>query len=799
MKKAILLLILSLIAQNIFAQTLSLSVRLLDNSKKPVIGASVRLINKADSSKVQYSICDTTGVAKFITKTGQYQLKASSIGYKNLERPLTINSKSNSFEFIMQEDANALGTVTVVAQKPLVSQEDDKIIIDPEPIASSSTSAYEIMEKTPGLFLDPDGNIYISSTSPATIYINGREQKMSAADIATILKTLPPNSIQKIEILRSPSAKYDASSSGGIVNVILKKGVKIGRTGSVVTGMNQGRFGNQFLSLNLMNNDGSKSSYFNLNYTHRNSYDQIETNRNLSENTYLAQKSYATSPAQVFYSGYGFSYDLNPKWTLNVDGRGSYNDSRSESSNENTVKTIGTEAIRSQTQNDVRNRSNNLILSQGVSTKYKIDTIGSELTSDFSYNFLSNKNKQNFINQSIPSIQDPLLGNGNIETQRQSFIGQIDLKYKTRGDITIESGLKTSILSFQNATEYTIRLSGQATLDASRTNKFDYNEAIHAGYAQASKKINSVLIKIGARVENTNMYGHQRIPSDTTFKINRTDIFPYAYLSRKISKIAGFDLTGYLIYRRSITRPVYDYLNPSPKYIDQYLYEAGNPTLKPQFTENYEANISVDNRPIFAFGKNYTHDIFTNVIYQSPDNQSIAVRTYDNLGKNEETYFRLLGAIPPGKKYFFVVGTQYNHNKYDGQYQSKPLEFSRGSWSFFTFHQLKFNDVSSLTMNGFVRLKGQLQFYELSNFGSLNLSYNRSFLAKKLLFTLSANDIFFTNNNRFTLNQGTISANGFRKSDTRRLGFNIRYNFGIKKKESQSNMMNFETLENNSK
>ena len=102
-------------------------------------------------------------------------------------------------------------------------------------------------------------------------------------------------------------------------------------------------------------------------------------------------------------------------------------------------------------------------------------------------------------------------------------------------------------------------------------------------------------------------------------------------------------------------------------------------------------------------------------------------------------------------------------------------------------------------MNGFLRLKGQLQFYELSNFGSLNLSFNRSFMDKKLLLTLSANDVFFTNNNQFLINQGSISANGFRKSDTRRLGFNILYNFGIKKKENQNNMMKFENLENNSK
>src|SRR5215218_1559615 len=117
-------------------------------------------------------------------------------------------------------------------------QEDDKTIIDPENLASSSINAYEILEKTPGLFVDQDGNIYLNSTTPATVYINGREQKMSTADIATMLKSLPPNSIASIEIMRTPSSKYDASGSGGIVNVILKKGVRIGFTGSVNAGMN---------------------------------------------------------------------------------------------------------------------------------------------------------------------------------------------------------------------------------------------------------------------------------------------------------------------------------------------------------------------------------------------------------------------------------------------------------------------------------------------------------------------------------------------------------------------------------
>jgi len=228
--------------------------------------------------------------------------------------------------------------------------------------------------------------------------------------------------------------------------------------------------------------------------------------------------------------------------------------------------------------------------------------------------------------------------------------------------------------------------------------------------------------------------------------------------------------------------------------VDQYLYETGNPSLRPQFTKNYEANISVEERPIFAVGVNDTKDIFTNVIYQADSSRSVAYRTYDNLGSNKETYFRVLGALPPGKKYFFVAGAQYNHNFYRGLYENKPLSFEKGSWTVFTYHSLKLSSNTQVTLNGFARFNGQLQFYELSSFGALNMSINRQFLHKKLMLSLSAKDLFFTKNNHFTLKQGTVNASGFRKGDTRRFGLNVRYNFGLRKKE-ENNPFNVESPE----
>jgi hypothetical protein len=217
--------------------------------------------------------------------------------------------------------------------------------------------------------------------------------------------------------------------------------------------------------------------------------------------------------------------------------------------------------------------------------------------------------------------------------------------------------------------------------------------------------------------------------------------------------------------------------------------------LRPQFIQTYEANISVADMPVFAIGRNYITDIFTNVVYQDIKDPRISSRTYDNLGKNKETYFRILGAIPPGGKYFFVVSAQFNMNDYSGSYEDAELNFKKSTWTLFSFHQLQLDARSTLQAGGFIRLGGQQQFYELGNLGSVFMSINRYFLDRKLQITLNANDLFYTNRNTFILNQGSIRAEGIRKGDTRRIGFNLRYNLGFKKKEEGQNPFNID-LEN---
>ncbi len=778
------------------AQPLHITVK--DNKKVPLTGATVQLTQMPDSTN-QFSVTDQAGLAMFERATaGLYWVSISYIGYQPLEKAITVKAGGNNrLEFTLQEEALNLGEVTVTARRPLISQEDDKMIIDPEPLANISTSTLEVLEKTPGLFVDQEGSVYLTSSTPAQIYINGREQRMSTQDIAAILQSLPPGSVQRIEVLRTPSTKYDAASSGGIVNVILKKGVKIGRTGSVSMGMNQGVYGNRFAGFTINNSGNKGTSYLNVNYNYRNQVEDLNSTRFLTSDSALIQTARTVSPGDQGYVGFGAGYDASEKLSFSYDGRLNGSLRRSEARNSNTINGSDGAAV-SENDNTIDNNIRFFSLQQDLGMVYKIDTSGSDWDTKFSYSFNDNNNAQDYQSAFLLPFNALIAGEGDNAQQRHFFLFQSDLTYQFPQKIKLETGFKSTWQRYQSQADYFFNINGELVGDAQRTNAFNYRENINAAYVQASKSLpGNFLIKAGVRMEQTYMKGTQTVPGDTSFVINRADWFPYLYLSRRVFAIAGYDLRAYAIYRRTINRPNYQSLNPYIKYVDQYLYEAGNPALQPQFTDNYEFNISFDDTPIFAIGRNDTRDIFSDVVYQDPEFENVAVRTFDNIGKNRETYFRIVGAIPPGGTYFFVAGTQYNLNEYEGLYEGEQLRFNRGSWRFFTFHSLSITKTTKLTMHGFMILNGQQNFYELETFGQLGFGLNQTFLNRKLSINLNVSDVLRTMATQFSLNQGSIRSEGNRYSDNQRFGLNIRYNFGIRKKEEQRGKMQFDTGEQN--
>ncbi len=782
------LLILFALNASVSAQKTTLRVQSSVNKNDSFPPASLQLFLLPDTTPVTSQVAIQDGNSFSVNQFSKYLLVISSAGYAATEKIISVTNKPVSIQVPLKKIIKGMDEVVVRSRRPLVRQEDDKQVIDADPLATTSTNAYEILEKTPGAIVDQDGNVYLSSMTPATIQINGRDVKLSSADLASLLKSLPAGSVNKIEILRNPSAKYDAASSGGIVNIVLKKGVKIGANGSMNVGWFQGQYNTKFAGFNINKGGDKASSYFSYQYTDKNNFEEINSTRQLKTSaTALVQKARTTYPGVNHYFGFGTDVTLTKKFNVAYDLRISTNDNRSTARNDINIVNSSND-INGSNASVINNHNNAVYFGNNIFSKFKIDSAGSEWTAQVDYNRYNYRNEQAYNNYYYQPATPTLFGDGKTRNSKNIFTFQTDLIYKFKHGYTLETGFKTTTSNSDNSARYFIQQGASETkLDSFQTNTFKYKEVITSAYLQLSKKVFGLIIKPGVRLETTNIDGRQTIPADTSLSIKRTDLFPYLYLRHKIVKLFGFELNGNAIVRRSISRPYYEVLNPYPKYVDQYLFDVGNPNLQPQFTTNYEFNITADDFTIFSVGVNNTKNIFSNVTYQD-EATGIAYRTYDNLGTNKEVYLRAVGGIPPGGGYFFYAGAQMNINSYEGFYQGLPLNYTRKSWVFFMYHQIKLLPALNMTINGFMRTKGLQNFFELSNFGAANVSFNKTVMNKAANIILSFNDIFYTNQTTFNLQQGNINVAGTRVGDTRRVGITFRYNFGVKKKEEKKAM-----------
>ena len=765
----------------------NVQILILDEQQSPLIGANVEL-KQPDRRVPLFAITDIDGRATFNNvPQGVYTVHITFLGYKPIEATINITKNTEQFEYILQEDNQLLETVTVVGRKPLMTQDGDKLIVDPTPLLDMSSNTLELLEMTPGLFVDQDGGIFLGSTAAATVFINGREQRLSPQDMANLLRSLPPSSIQKIEIIRNPSAKYDAASSGGILNIVLKKGMQIGRFGSLNLGFNQGVAGNQFIGFNINQTGSEKGFYLNGNFSRNGSVNDLSALRKSAAPFTLLQENVTRSERYNGFLGWGANRELSSKVNVSYDGRLSYNYNNSDGRFTNQLSTIE-EPVLSLMLNTVMNQTPSYNQNHDLGLIWKIDTLGSEVDLKLSYAHSASDLHQDYSNEFLIPTIPTLFGLGDIFSNRHTVQFQTDWAQRLPGDLKMETGIKSVFLNFSSDADFFTVVNGENIVDSTRINGYQYQEILSAFYIQINKDLPFKLtLKTGVRAEHTLMDGNQIIPVDTSFVVNRLDWFPYLYLSRKIASIAGFEIRSFFIYRKTLSRPSYQNLNPQIQIIDLFNYQAGNPSLLPQFTDNYELNISVDQRPIFAIGRNQTRGIISNVLYNDPNNAALTVNTFDNIGESRENYFRLIGAIPPGGKYFFVVGGEYNLLEYSGLYANDPVSFRRGSWRLFTFHSLKLSKHTKLNASGFCVINGQQNLLELGTFGQVNLSLSHQMFNNKLQLSVFGRDIFRTMVTPFRLAQSDILFEGERYGDNQRIGATLRYNFGIKSKETKKN------------
>ncbi|OKS89137.1 outer membrane beta-barrel family protein [Mucilaginibacter polytrichastri] len=766
---------------------------LLNETGKPADYATVSLLKAKDSTVVKGALSNENGAYNFIAiKPGSYIVKATMVGYANgFSQPVTVSANSTTVsvpEIKMQPSSKTLNTVTITGSKPLIERRSDRMVMNVEnSVLAAGNSAMEILERAPGVSVDKDDNISMKGKQGVTVMINDKLTYLSSTQLATLLRSTDGNSIQSIEMITNPSAKYDAAGNSGIINIKLKKNKQSGTNGSASVTAAMGKHFRDNTSLTLNHKEGKFNFFGNLSRGDTKRDNNIAIDRNVEnggDNTYFSQITKMGS--ERHYNNYrvGADYDMSPKNTIGFVASGYFN----PSADNNTSQTfIGTQPqvfnTYQNTNTTIKSKYNNFAFN--VNDRWQIDSTGQALSVDVDYSKFTNSANAQYntyyynvdgSNAGIPSM---------LRNQTPSTIdirtAKADYTYPFNKTTKLEFGGKYSDVKTDNDLEAQIITNGEYVNDPTRTNHFIYDEKIGAGYVNFNKSFKKTTVQLGVRAENTSSKG-DLVGTAQVVNRNYLNFFPSVFINHTINDKNEFGFN----YSRRIDRPSYEDLNPFIYYLDQYTYEQGNPFLKPQYTNSFELNYTYNHTINVSLGYSRTTDVInqalvtdtvTKATYQT--NVNLSTQNSYNLNVNSPytitkwwtgnanvTAFYLgfkSGANPQGVA---GIGT-LNDGKV--AYQVKTTNTFAVTK---TFKAEIMTDYSSSLVYGYFNVKAQY---------SIDGGLSKSFANKKANLKLSVSDIFNMRKNNVTSENNGNLIDIHQKNETRVARLTFTYNFGNSK------------------
>jgi outer membrane receptor protein involved in Fe transport len=294
MKKVLIaLLILSSTTLPVYAQTVStlISGMVVNDKNKPVEAATISLLKATDSSLLKISLTDKSGKFSFQNiPLGSYYVNVSATNYARLNSAIIeLNSISLTKEMDaigLQQKTTSLGAVTVIAKKPLVEQKIDRMIVNVDAsVTNVGSTALEVLEKSPGVSVDKDGNISLKGKPKVMVMIDGKPSYLGGAELASLLSSMNSNQLSQIEIMTNPSAKYDAAGNAGVINIKTKKSITQGFNGSATVSYGQGVYPKINNSLMLNYRTGHINAFLNYGYILNKGFMKVDVQRNFMDST----------------------------------------------------------------------------------------------------------------------------------------------------------------------------------------------------------------------------------------------------------------------------------------------------------------------------------------------------------------------------------------------------------------------------------------------------------------------------------------------------------------------------------
>lgn len=775
------------------AQNGKISGSVKDASNKGIHSATVSLLKSKDSSVAKFVATGKDGQYEFLDiADGKYFVSVSNVGYaKVASAPFEISSSNSTINvpaLVVSEQAKDLGGVTVTAKKSFIEARPDKTIVnvDASPTSAGAT-VLELLEKSPGITVDNDGNISLRGKAGVIIMIDGKPTYLSSTDLANLLKNMPASQLEQIEIMTNPSAKYDAAGNSGIINIKTKKGRAGGFNGSIMAGITTSFFKNgQALyvtpkSQNSINFNYRKNKFnffgnYNPNvYNGRGNLDIerkfFDDNGSLSGYSDVATRFKFGNHNQSLKVGVDFFSDKNN--TFGVVASGFMFNGHPTPVTVNTLSDANhneTSSMVSLTENKIHFKN----FSGNFNYRHVFDTTGTELTVDLDY--IGYRNTSNmlltteFYDANGQQSADPLLLKGHLPSDINIYSIKSDFTRPFKGG-RIEAGIKSSYVRNDNIVDYQ-RLSGDIWIPDSRSNEFIYDENINAAYVTVNRQLKKWTLQGGLRVENTIAKGYQ-VTNDSTFKRNFTDLFPNVYITYTINDKNSLTLS----YGRRITRPNYQDLNPFTYFLDSLSYRQGNPYLLPQFTNNIELTHTFKGKIITTLNYNNTTDVISQIFKQNSQTK-IVYFTSDNVAKFINMGISITAPVTITKWWNTNFFTNIYNNHYKGIYNAEPLDISYTSFMVNITNTFTIKQGFSLELSGFYRGKGVDQLTINQPIYQMSIGGQKNILKNKATVRLNIRDPFAWQQYNGLTEYGNIYAKIHNKFDARQATLSFTYRFG---------------------
>jgi hypothetical protein len=773
-----------LFASSGLAQNAAVEGKANDPTRQAIPFCAVSLLNGSDSSLVKAGLADESGIFTFEhLKAGNYFLELYFSGYKKTASALFAlneDEKKTLDPISLEVMSVALKEAEVVAQKPFIEYSAGKTTVNVEnSIVSTGSTVYDVLERSPGISIDQDGNISLKGKTGVNVTIDGKSMHMSAEQLANYLKGMQSSTVEKIELIYNPTSKYDAEGTAGIINIKTKKGKKDGLNSSVYASYGQGRYEkiNAGLSFNL------KKKWFNwfgnYDYGKRRDFYDLNLDRTFysldTPSTKYSQHNYVVFPMNIHSGKLGCDITAGKKNSVGFMLSGSSNRFHSSGySNSSTMNGHDDVLYYFNTINGSDESRENA--SANINFRRDIDSTGRELRADLDYAWYNGPIAQNFDNTYLATDGTQFLPPTSISTSvkagLQIFSGKLDYTHPFNKSAKMEAGIKSSYVTADNDKVFYNTVNGVEALDTGKTNHFLYDENINAAYITLSKDFKKLSVELGLRGEQTLVHGNQ-VTNKTVFSRNYAQLFPSTFFTWNPNDKNSFTLS----YSRRINRPNYQSLNPFILYVDPTFYKMGNPYLDAELSDNFDCGYSFGQNFSLSAYYNYNTRTVSAVLLQDNLNK-ITIQTEQNMDHVEYYGASLNVTLKPFKWWNSYNTIDVYRGTYNGSQQGQSYERGNNVFSINTYNSFAFSHGFSAELSFFYKTRELYSVLDINPASSLTAGIKKTFLEKKLTAKLNFTDILYMNNTSGQVVFSTIDEQFARKRDTRVLTASLAYNIG---------------------